>query len=59
MVGFTMEGDLMLQEGGGSARVCAGFDNNMDGMTIIDDRVFIIFTITDLSPITPGTGHGI
>ena len=47
----------MLQEGGGSARICAGFDNDMDGITI-DNRVFLIFTISDLSPTNPGTGHG-
>ena len=48
----------MLQEGGGSARICAGFDNDMRN-TKLNNEVFFIFTITDLSPINPGTGHGI
>ena len=56
-MGFTTEGDVMLQEGGGSTRICAGFDSDMDG-EIIDIEVFFIFQILDLLPITPGTGHG-
>ena len=48
----------MLQEGGGSAGICAGFDNDMRN-TKLNNEVFFIFTITDLSPINPGTGHGI
>ena len=58
-MGFTTEGDVMLQEGGGSARICAGFDNDMvqEGI-LIDDRVHFIFTIADLSSTIPGTGHG-
>ena len=51
-----MEGDVMLQEGGGSARICAGFDS-MDGV-MIDSGVDFILIVTDLSPVTPGTGHG-
>lgn len=58
VVGFKMEGDVMLQEGGGSARICAGFDiDDMDGI-IIDSGVDFVFIIADLSPIIPGTGHG-
>ena len=58
VVGFTMAGDAMLQEGGGSAKICAGFDDeDMDGIEI-DNGVDFIFIVADLSPITPGTGHG-
>ena len=56
MVGFQAERDFILQEGGESAIICVGF-NNYSGIEI-DSEVFFIFTISDLSPIEPGTGHG-
>lgn len=58
VVGFTMEGDTMLQEGGGSTKICAGFDaEDMDGIEI-DSGVDFIFVVANLSSITPGTGYG-
>ena len=56
-VGFKTDGDIMLQEGGGSARVCAGFDSDVDTKTI-DSKVFFILKVTDLSALNPGSGHG-
>ena len=56
MVGFTTVGDVILEEGGSSAPICAGFDSDMDGMTI-DTGAYLVITIVDLL-LTPGTGHG-
>ena len=56
MVGFQGERNFILQEGGGSAIICVGFNNYSE--IEIDSAVFFIFTISDLSPIEPGTGHG-
>ena len=56
IVGFKNETNIMLQEGVGSVRVCAGFDT-MDNVTIDGmDFSFIIVAI-NFTIVTPETGH--
>lgn len=55
-VGFKNVGDIMLQEGGGSERVCVGFDSAMENVTI-DSEVYFILEI-DSKASFPGSGHG-
>ena len=52
VAGFTHDGDIELQEGGGSAWVCVSLEPED---LLIDERVYFIFSINDS---TSGTGNG-
>ena len=56
VVGFKNDMQIMLQEGGKSARVCVGFDSSMENVSMEDSVYITIDVIPDIN--NPGSGYG-